>query len=244
MGIIDHRAGTEPVDEADPLDSWQGLDGGYNQSKWVADSLARRAQARGLAVSVYRLGSVTGSHGAAICNRTDLIWRLAQAYALLEARPDLDLDPDLDMALDLTPADDVAASLVALSRRRQNWGRIFHLASDRPVSWNDIAAAMARQGMPLESLPVADWLELARARLEKGGDANLAVVLPILSGDAAPSMRRILHEASSKAMATAGRGIASVDAHLLERYIARLRDQWESDQGKNPVRAAHQAARP
>ena len=244
MGVIDHRADTEPVDEADPLESWQGLDGGYNQSKWVADSLARRAQARGLAVSVYRLGSVTGSHGAAICNRTDLIWRLAQAYALLEARPDLDLDPDLDMALDLTPADDVAASLVALSRRRQNWGRIFHLASDSPVSWNDIAAAMARQGMPLESLPVADWLELAQARLEKGGDANLAVVLPILFGDAVPSMRRILHEASSKAMATAGRGIASVDAHLLERYIAWLRDRWESDRGKNPGRSAHQAARP
>ena len=242
MGVIDHRAAREPVDEADPLESWQGLEGGYNQSKWVADSLARRAQARGLAVSVYRLASVTGSHGAAICNRTDLIWRLAQAYALLQSRP------DLDMALDLTPADDVAASLVALSRRRQNWGRTFHLASDSPVSWNDIAAAMARQGMPLERLPAADWLKLAQARLEKGGDAsgdaNLAVVLPILSGEAAPSMRRILHEASRKAMAAAGRGITGVDAPLLERYIARLRDQGGSDQGENPGRTAHRAARP
>ena len=232
MGVIDHRASREAVDETDPLESWQGLEGGYNQSKWVADSLARRAQARGLAVSVYRLASVTGSHSAAICNRTDLIWRLAQAYALLESRP------DLDMALDLTPADDVAAALVALSCRRQNWGRTFHMASDSPVFWNDIAAAMARQGMPLERLPAADWLKLAQARLENSGDANLAVVLPILSSDAAPSMRRIVHEASRKAMAMAGRSITSVDAHLLERYIARLCDQWQ-----NPGRTAHQAPR-
>ena len=70
-----------PVSEQTELTSWQGLSSGYSQSKWVGDTLARQAQARGLPVSIYRLSSVTGDRINAICNETDLIWRLVRLYA-------------------------------------------------------------------------------------------------------------------------------------------------------------------
>ena len=105
LAVID-KVQAGPVSEQTDLISWQGLAGGYSQSKWVGDTLVRQAQRRGLPVSIYRLSSVTGDRVNGICNETDLIWRLVRLYAELGAIPDLDLQ------LNMTPADDVARAIV------------------------------------------------------------------------------------------------------------------------------------
>ena len=112
LGIVDPSYGAATISETVALDAWKGLIGGYSQSKWVADTLARRAQDAGLPVAIYRLGSVTGDHTHAICNETDLIWRITQTCAELHAIPDLDLE------LNMTPVDDVARGIVRLAFQR------------------------------------------------------------------------------------------------------------------------------
>ena len=79
LSVIDPSTGPELVTEASGLESWRGLIGGYSQSKWVGDTLARQAQALGLPVSVYRLGTITGDRAQAICNETDMIWRVPRS---------------------------------------------------------------------------------------------------------------------------------------------------------------------
>lgn len=39
----------------------EGIDGGYSQSKWVADAMMGNARRRGIPVSVYRPGFITGA---------------------------------------------------------------------------------------------------------------------------------------------------------------------------------------
>ena len=95
LAVID-KFQSGPVSEQTDLTSWQGLASGYSQSKWVGDTLARQAQARGLPVSIYRLSSVTGDRVNGICNETDLIWRLVRLYAELGVIPDLDLHAEHD----------------------------------------------------------------------------------------------------------------------------------------------------
>ena len=49
-------ASPESVDESASLDRFAHLQGGYAQSKWVAESLVRAAAARGLPVAIHRPG--------------------------------------------------------------------------------------------------------------------------------------------------------------------------------------------
>ncbi|NEM46482.1 MAG: NAD-dependent epimerase/dehydratase family protein, partial [Xanthomonas perforans] len=73
LAVIGQNEDGGTVTERSALPSWNGLVDGYSQSKWVADALAREAQARGMPVAIYRLGAVTGDHDHAICNAADLI---------------------------------------------------------------------------------------------------------------------------------------------------------------------------
>jgi nonribosomal peptide synthetase DhbF len=218
MAVIDHTAGRDPITENSDLRSWQGLTGAYSQSKWVGDTLARQAQARGLPVSIYRLAAVTGDRLHAICNETDLIWRLVRIYAELE------VIPDLDLPLHLTPADDVARAIVRLSRNDGFLGRVHHLLSGTPLHLREIPTAFERLGLRLDPVPVDRWMELARMRLAETCDDGLAAVLSILAKhDRAAMYPPVSSDATRACLGAVDAAIGAVDPVLLERYLVGLR---------------------
>jgi nonribosomal peptide synthetase DhbF len=205
------------ITEQAALEAWKGLIGGYSQSKWVADTLARRAQDAGLPVVIYRLGSVTGDHSHAICNETDLIWRITRTCAELQAIPDLDL------ALNMTPVDDVALGIVRLGSSDQSRGQIYHLLARRSLSLRNLVAVFTRLGLPLAAISVEVWLGLARARLAKHHDDSLAAVVAILSKhDPEATRPAITFELTTAHLEAVGTRIRPVTTNLLERYLGVL----------------------
>jgi len=218
MSVIDSGNSVAPVCEQSELSAWRGLIGGYSQSKWVGDTLARRAQANGLPVAVYRLGAVTGDCTHAICNETDLIWRLARIYAALEAMPDLDLP------LHMTPADDVAHAIFLLSQDGAAAGGVYHLLSSEEPSLGQVGSVFARLGLPLELVALDRWMSLARRRLLERYDDGLAAVVSILAKhDGRASHASILADATRRRLAALGGSIRPVTPALLERYLLNLR---------------------
>jgi nonribosomal peptide synthetase DhbF len=218
MAVIDHTASRDPICESSDLRSWQGLTGAYSQSKWVGDTLAREAQARGLPVSIYRLAAITGDRRHAICNETDLIWRLVRIYAELEAIPDLDLP------LHLTPADDVARAIVRLSRDDGFLGSVHHLLNGTPLHLREIPTVFERLGLRLDRVPVDRWMELARTRLAETCDDGLAAVLSILAKhDRATTYPAVSSDVTRARLASVDAAIDAVDPTLLERYLVGLR---------------------
>ncbi|HEY1411648.1 MAG TPA: SDR family oxidoreductase, partial [Rhodopila sp.] len=217
LGIIDPSYGSATISEQAALDAWKGLIGGYSQSKWVADTLARRAQDAGLPVAIYRLGSVTGDHVHAICNETDLIWRITRTCAELQAIPDLDLE------LNMTPVDDVARGIVRLGCSDRARGQVYHLLARRSLSLRNLVAVFTRLGLPLAAISVEVWLGLARARLAERHDDSLAAVVAILSKhDPEATRPEITFERTETHMELAGTRIRPVTANLLERYLTTL----------------------
>jgi nonribosomal peptide synthetase DhbF len=217
LGIVDPAYGSATITEQAALDAWKGLIGGYSQSKWVADTLARRAQDAGLPVAIYRLGSVTGDHGHAICNETDLIWRITRTCAELQAIPDLDLE------LNMTPVDDVARGIVRLGSSDRACGQIYHLLARRSLSLRNLVAVFTRLGLPLVAISVEVWLGLARARLAERHDDSLAAVVAILSKhDPEATRPEITFERTEMHMELVGTRIRPVTANLLERYLTTL----------------------
>ncbi len=217
LAVID-KFQSGPVSEQTDLTSWQGLAGGYSQSKWVGDTLARRAQARGLPVSIYRLSSVTGDRISGICNETDLIWRLVRLYV------ELGVIPDLDLLLNMTPADDVARAIVRLAGREASRDSVYHLMNSEPLHVQEVPRIFHRLGLRLELVSLDRWMDIARRRLEETEDDDLAAVLSILSKeDTSRSHPEIASDFTQQQLAAVGAPIGPVSPVLLERYFASLR---------------------
>jgi nonribosomal peptide synthetase DhbF len=216
LAVIDPGNGAA-VTERSPLAVSDNLVDGYSQSKWVGDALAREAQARGLPVTVYRLGAVTGDHTHALCNGADLIWRVAQLYAELGAIPAMDLP------LNLTPVDDVARAILGLAGHAGARGQVYHLMGQQPLRVGDIPPVFARLGVPLEALELEPWLQRARDRLAATGQRDLAAVLAILDQyDTAATPPDVSGHATHTQLAALGLAIRPVDRALLERYFINL----------------------
>jgi nonribosomal peptide synthetase DhbF len=169
-------------------------------------------------VSIYRLGSVTGDHTHAICNETDLIWRVAAICAELQALPDLEL------ALNMTPVDDVARAIVRLASTDRSRGQVYHLLPRHSLNLSELVPVFSRLGLRVASMPVEEWMELALARLAKRHDDSLAAVVAILSKhDAAAARPEISFAFTDAQLETVDARIRPVTVPLLERYLAALR---------------------
>ncbi|HEV2734541.1 MAG TPA: thioester reductase domain-containing protein, partial [Longimicrobiaceae bacterium] len=147
------RGGDAVLPEDDPGDGWESIHGGYAQSKWVAERLVREAGARGLPVSIYRPGLVTGDTRTGICPTHDFAWRLVKACVLAGAVPDVDTD------IDMAPVDHVSRAIVELSLGEDSSGRTFHLVNPHPVRWSALFAAVRSFGFAATPTPLHEWEE-------------------------------------------------------------------------------------
>jgi thioester reductase-like protein len=88
--------------------------------------------------------------------------------------------PDLDVQVDIVPVNYVSGAIVALSKRPESVGGIFHLANTGPMPYDDLLDWVAEQGMALEQLPFIEWRQrLADLMTTVGGD-EVAAFAPLL----------------------------------------------------------------
>lgn len=216
QSVIDPASGPVVITEASGLESWRGLVGGYSQSKWVGDTLVRQAQARGLPVAVYRLGTVTGDRLSGLCNDRDMIWRVIRASAGLGAVPDIHLP--------MTPADDIADAMLRLARSDKPWGGVYHLVSQGTVHLRDMVPILRRMGLQIELQPLAPWLEQAQLNRLDSRDHDLATVLSIFGEyDTSLALPSLSFDATHARLAEVGGTIPPVGLELIERYLRSLK---------------------
>jgi amino acid adenylation domain-containing protein/thioester reductase-like protein len=151
------------MDERFVVDGGSSLAGGYAQSKWVAERLLNLAAERGVPVSIYRPGRISGDSrtGLWIPDR----WLTDSLQTLLElgSLPRL---PE-DLPIELVPVDYVAQAIVRLSRQPESLGKAFHLVNPHPVAWRDLVDRLSAVGSPLPEMEPRRWahelLQFARS---------------------------------------------------------------------------------
>lgn len=87
----------------------QVLDGGYPQTKWVAEKLVKIAGDRGLPVSIYRPGRISWHSKTGICNPED------HTSKMIKGCIQLGTAPELNTLVNLAPVDYVSSAIVHLS---------------------------------------------------------------------------------------------------------------------------------
>jgi thioester reductase-like protein len=147
--------GTELCEEEADLDDLaEAREDGYGQSKWVAEKLVREAAGRGLPVSVYRPGNVSGHSESGASNPRDLIGAVIVESTRLGCAPEVE-----GWHMEMTPVDFVAAAILHLASDQAAQGGTYHLANPDPLPADEVFDRLEEQGYPLERLPYDEWLQ-------------------------------------------------------------------------------------
>lgn len=213
------RTGECWIQEHDNLDQGGLPATGYAQTKWVAEQLAQIAQSRGLPVSIYRAGRISGHSQTGICNTSDRLYRMIKGCIQLGAIPDVDL------TLDMTPVDYMAQAIVHLSQQSNASGQVFHLSNPQPIHLHDLADWLRKFGYPLETLAYEAW---HRRLMQEGAiDASNALypLIPFFAEQASQTTTAVLKfddRNTRTGLANAQITCPPVDATLLKTYFAYL----------------------
>lgn len=170
--------GTEPNSSGFSEDDLPGLETslsmGYSQSKLVAEHLVRIAHERGLPVTMYRLGTVTGHSGTGAWNASDFHCRF------LKVCLDLGIFPSNKVSLTLTPVDFVSRAIVTLSNFDFSLGRTYHVCNLQPIPVAELMAWLGRYGYRIEQASPSEWFSAFSALVSRLPDHPLHTMIGVV----------------------------------------------------------------
>jgi amino acid adenylation domain-containing protein/thioester reductase-like protein len=144
-------SGMKLIVETDELLSCEGYLDGYSQSKWVAERLVIAARDRGLPISIYRLGMVTGHSQTGAFQFTNLICKMIKGFI------QLGYAPETDLKMNLSPVDYIVQAIRYLSQQPESLGKTFHLLSPYGLSMSQLARDINALGYPVSCIPYHQW---------------------------------------------------------------------------------------
>lgn len=209
----------EVVTEQDALPPCEALTVGYARSKWVCETMIAQARERGLPVSIYRPGYVTGHSRTGACKADDFIHTLFLACARVGCLP------DANISLEVTPVDYVSQAIVHLSQQPVHLGTTYHLVNPEPLPIVALADWLQNRGMPLRLLPYREWRdELSRQTIGTSSELINPMVQLLVAGEGdEPEWRpRYDCRVATTHLAPSGIRCRAADDELLSIYHAFL----------------------
>ncbi|MFC7440511.1 amino acid adenylation domain-containing protein [Laceyella putida] len=192
----------------------EGLKMGYTQSKWVAEHLLAEARKRGIPVSIYRPGRISGDSRTGACQTDDFLWRMIKGSIQLGCAP------DQDAYAEMSPVDFISRAIIYLSQRLESLNKGFHLVNPQPIHMRDLHQAMREMGYELELAPYETWLERLMEAAARGKE-NVAAPLVNLVREGAFNVAHLRFDQRNVHEGLKESGIVNppVDARLLEPTI-------------------------
>ncbi len=146
-------------------------DGGYSQSKWVAERYLQAARERGAVITIVRPGEVMPAADNGWPNPRALTHLLLAAFARLGCVPDVPIRSDY------TPVDYLARRVVAALLDPAAQGADLNVF--RPGSV-DFTALLPQAGRPVQAVPAAEFVLRINDAARRSGDPGLATLQALL----------------------------------------------------------------
>jgi thioester reductase-like protein len=196
------------------------------QTKCVAEHMMFLARNKGIPTPIYRLGAITGHSQTGVCNPKDF------TYSSLRAAVQLGIADHLNTNMLLTPVDYVAQAVVALSRKPESLGRVFHVTNPRPSFWFDLVQALCDRGYSVRFVSFKECVETIAHATRRGIKNPMSVFLPILLQRAPGSSdyvwedyyKPVTYDCTNTLEGLSGTGITCPppDDRLLDVYLGYL----------------------
>jgi thioester reductase-like protein len=191
---------------------------GYDESKWVAEHLVREAGRRGLPVSIYRPGEVSGHSQSGACVLDHFL------FAILKGSLQMCAAPDVLGTVDIAPVDYTAAAIAHLSLQASSSGRSFHLNNPRPCMPRDWMEWTRAYGYTFDLLPFDRWVDRLMARPDLSQNA-LYPFMAIVEEFEESNLQFPVYQTDQTqgVLEAAGIFCPPVDARLMYRYYDYFR---------------------
>jgi len=164
------------VYEDDPLSSCENLSGGYPQTKWVAEKLMMYGRARGIPVSIYRPGYITGDSIRGVWNVDDFLCRLIKGCIQLGAAPIL-----VGATLDMSSVDYVAKMIIKLTMTQTQSNKAYHIINPNLYSFDKMFSSIQAFGYKVQQMNYIEWRSKLVASVNQSTDGMNNALSTILS---------------------------------------------------------------
>ena len=192
---------------------------GYAQSKWVSEKLLAEAAQRGIGVTIFRPGFISGhSHSGTWAVENDHLLRVIKGCV------QMGYAPDSDLTLDIAPVDFVSAAIVRIALSGPTAGHVFNLSNPHPslVDPGGLVAALRLRG---RVAPDAVWREQHLSRIDLAN--ALFPILPLyVGGDTTDrhvvllsKLSQVRRDHTTQLLAQLQMYFPVVDQALWQRYV-------------------------
>ncbi|PMB39472.1 non-ribosomal peptide synthetase [Fischerella thermalis CCMEE 5319] len=206
--------------ETDSIDDYPVPSNGYVQTKWVCEKLIKAAQARGLPISIYRIGRVSGHSETGVFNVNDFVYKLIIGCVQLGCVPDCDLQEDI------MPVDYVSQAIIYLSRQDKSVGKAFHLVNNQLLHTDKLLEVIQSFGHQIQQIPYEDW-RLRLINLAASPNHPLYTLVPFFLGNASQESGVLKWDCQNAIAGLSNSQIIcpDIDEKLLSTYISYLGKQ-------------------
>jgi phthiocerol/phenolphthiocerol synthesis type-I polyketide synthase E len=198
--------GDGPLAERSRLGTPIGVEGGYPATKWVVEQLVEESSGRGLAATIFRVGSLGGDTRTGLSNPRDYRWLVIRASAALGEAP------LVASRFSWLPVDDAARAIVGLAAGADDGIRRFHLVGANALRWLDVFSWLRRLGYALRSVDAELW----RRHVAELPD-EIAGIAAVFAGPRRTPA--VASEATTSALAARGLPRTPIDEALFRLYV-------------------------
>jgi polyketide synthase PksN len=135
------------------LDDGEHVYGGYGQSKWVQETLLKRAHDSGIPYVIYRFGELSGSAQTGLGQTDDMLHRLLQMRLAIGCKEKISSD-----VLDMLPVDFAAQLIVNTGKRPELWNAIVHATHLQPYSFANLYRKAQANGLQFTPVTRTQYL--------------------------------------------------------------------------------------
>ncbi len=136
------------------LDQGKNLTSGYAQSKWVSEHHLMQVQERGIPITIFRCGEITGSSQTGHGVTEDMVHNFLRIFSKVKAIPEWN-----EGVMDIVPVDYVSKVILAVSRQQDCYGKIYHLNHMKPFPVSDFFAYLKKKNTRLAKISFEEWAD-------------------------------------------------------------------------------------
>ena len=194
------------------------MEGGYNQSKWVAERLVWSAVSRGLPVCLYRPGNIGHHSGTGTVNPNDFLSLLIKACARLGSAPNTP-----DWFFEMTPVDFLASAVTKISDNPKHFGRVYNVVREQPVPAGQVFARMESRGYVNEVIELDEWKSRLEAVADQEDDIEMKLLVRSLDSVEGYLADTSVYDISkfSEVLTEIGLAMPAVDADYVTMFLER-----------------------
>lgn len=172
------------VSEKTELAPEDGIYGGYNQTKWLAERLVFHARNYNIPTVIYRPSLITGESQTGYWNQEDVVCRILKGCVELGARP------LLDVGFNFVPVDYVAKAIARFALERPYQSDTYHLINPQAVDIEQLFGYVKAKGFKVDDVTYPDWEKMIKEKSQFDLNHSFSPLRPFFT-------EKVLHKDSS-----------------------------------------------